>query len=239
MFLVKSRYSNYQDLLKFIAIITMIIDHLGLYWFPDIMEMRIIGRYAMPLFMFFAGYNFKHRMNFYILLAGTVTYAISTIFIHGFMLEANILISIFLGQIYLYFFHKYLSSLTIGYVHFIILASLWPWTKNLTDYGSLSIALMIIGYMVKVNAIRCNLAALIVGFCSALHSYVNFYGFFNDAELIFSAFVGLLIYVSLRCGNFSNVIAVNLRIISRYSLQIYVVHLLIIEFVWRYYIYSA
>ncbi|ABE04776.1 F pilin acetylation protein TraX [Rickettsia bellii RML369-C] len=42
--------SNYQDLLKTLAIIAMIIDHIGLYLYPDLIILRIIGRTAMPVF---------------------------------------------------------------------------------------------------------------------------------------------------------------------------------------------
>jgi hypothetical protein len=49
------KQSNYQDLLKLIAIFVMVVDHLGVYFFPDITTLRIIGRYAMPIFGFFVG----------------------------------------------------------------------------------------------------------------------------------------------------------------------------------------
>lgn len=68
------KQSNYQDLLKLIAIFTMVVDHLGVYFFPDITTLRMIGRYAMPIFGFFVGYNFKNSINFHILLYGVGLY---------------------------------------------------------------------------------------------------------------------------------------------------------------------
>ncbi|MBY0533784.1 MAG: conjugal transfer protein TraX [Rickettsiaceae bacterium] len=44
------RVSNYQDLLKVIALTCMIIDHIGLYFLPETWILRAIGRYAFPIF---------------------------------------------------------------------------------------------------------------------------------------------------------------------------------------------
>jgi uncharacterized membrane protein (UPF0136 family) len=45
----KSSASNYQDLLKVIALIAMLIDHLGLFILTDETYLRIIGRSAFPI----------------------------------------------------------------------------------------------------------------------------------------------------------------------------------------------
>jgi len=48
--------------LKLIAVITMLVDHLGHYLFPDMNELRIIGRIAYPIFtyMFALSYIYTH-----------------------------------------------------------------------------------------------------------------------------------------------------------------------------------
>lgn len=38
--------------LKMIAVIAMLIDHIGLIFFPDIIALRVIGRLALPIFAF-------------------------------------------------------------------------------------------------------------------------------------------------------------------------------------------
>lgn len=38
--------------LKIIACVTMLIDHIGMMFFPDVVVWRIIGRLSMPLFAF-------------------------------------------------------------------------------------------------------------------------------------------------------------------------------------------
>lgn len=46
------RLSRETDLLKLIAIFAMFIDHLGAALFPGVVEMRIIGRIAFPIFCY-------------------------------------------------------------------------------------------------------------------------------------------------------------------------------------------
>lgn len=41
--------------LKFIACLSMVVDHIGYFLFPDAIYLRIIGRLAMPIFAFFIG----------------------------------------------------------------------------------------------------------------------------------------------------------------------------------------
>ncbi|HPF88841.1 MAG TPA: TraX family protein, partial [Candidatus Limiplasma sp.] len=38
------------SLLKIIALVCMIFDHVGVAYFPGVIELRIIGRMAMPLY---------------------------------------------------------------------------------------------------------------------------------------------------------------------------------------------
>ncbi len=49
--------------LKFIACISMLIDHIGYVLFPDIQLFRIIGRIAMPIFAFFIGEGCIHTRD--------------------------------------------------------------------------------------------------------------------------------------------------------------------------------
>ena len=40
-------------MLEWIAMVTMLIDHLGVSFFPDVPFLRMIGRIAFPLYCFF------------------------------------------------------------------------------------------------------------------------------------------------------------------------------------------
>lgn len=53
--------NNFQ--LKLIAIITMAIDHIGLFFFPQLLVFRVIGRVAFPLFAWFIANGAHYTKN--------------------------------------------------------------------------------------------------------------------------------------------------------------------------------
>lgn len=50
--------------IKLIAIITMVIDHIGVMYFPDLIILRLIGRIAFPLFVFMIVKGYFRTKNF-------------------------------------------------------------------------------------------------------------------------------------------------------------------------------
>lgn len=49
--------------LKMIAVITMLIDHVGCIFFPQYIFLRMIGRIAFPIFAYFIAEGFYHTRN--------------------------------------------------------------------------------------------------------------------------------------------------------------------------------
>lgn len=49
--------------IKLVAIITMIIDHIGLFFFPQVIIFRIIGRLAFPLFAWLIANGARHSRD--------------------------------------------------------------------------------------------------------------------------------------------------------------------------------
>ncbi len=49
--------------LKFIACVTMLIDHIGFILFPNVMWLRYIGRLSMPLFAYFIAEGARYTRN--------------------------------------------------------------------------------------------------------------------------------------------------------------------------------
>ena len=50
--------------LKLIALVTMIIDHVGAVFFPEVLWLRYIGRVSMPLYGFLLVQGYHHTHNF-------------------------------------------------------------------------------------------------------------------------------------------------------------------------------
>ena len=221
--------SNYQDLIKTIAIFAMVIDHLGLYLFPEYPVMRLIGRIAMPVFCFCAGYNFKGKPNNCILLYGILLYIMSTLLFFEFM-ETNILISIYLGQCYIFIFHDKLKKFFYtGYLHVIFITLLWSFTRDYIDYGSLAISIMILGYIAKHDKKYFALSFFIVTIFQMFHIITVF---------TFSIYVVVVIciveYLIMILTDLNTRIYINLNVISRNALFIYFVHLIVIQLIWFY-----
>lgn len=225
--------SNYQDLLKTLAVISMLIDHIGLYFFPELDLMRMIGRTSMPIFCFFAGYNFHGKPNLLILFLGVLLYMAHTIIFWQF-LTTNILIPIFLGQVYIYYFKNKLSNFYSSLPHVIITASLWTITWFIVDYGSLVITIMILGYIAKHDRPNLKLAALISTILSVLHTFEVF----DSARhyIITVLLVSIFQYFLIIAKELEYPITFNVNFISRNALLIYFTHLIIIELAWLYHL---
>jgi hypothetical protein len=61
---------NSHDLVKILAILTMIIDNVGLYFMYDNIWMRVIGRMAPLLFFYLVGYSGSYKFKYQILALG-------------------------------------------------------------------------------------------------------------------------------------------------------------------------
>jgi hypothetical protein len=225
--------SNYQDLLKIFALITMVIDHLGLYFFPECDIMRLIGRSAMPIFCFFAGYNYKHKPSTSVLILGILLYLITTILFEQFT-TTNILISIYIGQCYLYLFQNKLKNFFTGYLHVIILGVIWPFTWFFVDYGSLVIAIMILGYIAKHDKPNLKIAIGISIILSVFHTVTIFN--FSPIYILMVIVLAIIEYLFMTLMNFNQPIGININIISRNMLFIYFAHLALIQILWFYHI---
>lgn len=55
--------SKHNEILKLIAIISMVIDHIGYIFFPQFTILRIIGRIAFPIFAFQIAKGYIHTSN--------------------------------------------------------------------------------------------------------------------------------------------------------------------------------
>ena len=52
-----------RNVLKIIAFVSMIVDHIGAVFFPNIIWFRIVGRIAMPIFAFFVAEGYFYTRN--------------------------------------------------------------------------------------------------------------------------------------------------------------------------------
>ena len=86
-------FSN--NVLKIIACITMLLDHMGFILFPEYPIFRIIGRIAFPIFAFLLAegcYYTKNKLRHFIVIAGFAVVMQTVLFVATKMTDFNIFI---------------------------------------------------------------------------------------------------------------------------------------------------
>lgn len=93
--------------IKVVAIITMIIDHIGLFFFPQFLLLRVIGRLSFPLFAWLIanGAHHTHNINKYLFRIVTfafisqVPFILANHTINPSFWYLNVLFTLFLGLV--------------------------------------------------------------------------------------------------------------------------------------------
>ena len=151
--------------LKMIAIISMLIDHIGYAFFPELKILRIIGRLAFPIFAYVLteGFVYTRDVKKYMLRLGV--FALISEIPFDLMRRAvlfetstqNIFFTLFLGVVMMYLISKTnIVIIQYGIVAFLILVCRFLHT----DYSSTGLLIIIIFYIFRERKIE---KLLIVG----------------------------------------------------------------------------
>jgi len=172
---VKDKGIN-QNMLKVIAVITMTIDHMGYFLFPEIREMRIIGRMAYPIFTYLFALSFRYSGNRYKLLARLLVFAIlgnALIYLAGDTTFVNILFLFVLGWFAFQAIETKFGPLFYGFV-ILLMAGLAEFFK--VDYGAYGILTLAIFYLYhNKKALQFGLFALLTVLFSFQWLIVNLF----------------------------------------------------------------
>jgi len=142
---------NSYDFLKSAAIISMVIDHIGLFFYPDVQILRVVGRLSYPLFAFCIGYNNKYQVGKILSLLAIIMAIIPAIFyseaisMTG-LLQASVLFSIIFVKVFMGFASKAITRKNL-FQWLVILISLAPLTGILFPYGTMGMIMAICGYL--------------------------------------------------------------------------------------------
>lgn len=162
-----------DDSLKMIGILSMIIDHIGLLFFPGVEFLRIIGRMAFPIFAFGIAKGYKRTSNFQqytkrLLVFALISQGPYLLMVDNFRL--NILFTLLLSILFIYAFDKKRYVIGVLVVLFAILVPI--------DYGIYGIAMAFLFYYLDSRSTALIVWQVIFLFCYYLETeaFVQFYG---------------------------------------------------------------
>jgi hypothetical protein len=135
-------------MLKWIAVLTMLIDHIGLVMFPESEIWRIIGRVAFPLYTYFLiiGMEKTRNRNQYIerlLKIGVISQLPYYLIFQN--LRLNVIFTFIIAALCIYIF---VEKWRCKYVFLIASILIMP-VSNYLDYGYYGIALCFLYYFFK------------------------------------------------------------------------------------------
>jgi hypothetical protein len=138
---------NRYDYLKVLALLTMIIDHIWYFLYPEIIRLRVIGRISFPLFLLLVGYNTSYKSSLSLWsIALLLQWGIYTLYFFGYILYPiwNILLAIVVTRVLLWRTSK--QSVYIQIIIFVLSLVCSLYTNNFVDYGTLSVSFGLIGW---------------------------------------------------------------------------------------------
>ena len=170
---MKGYYKN--DMLKLIAAVAMLIDHVGAVFFQELVILRIIGRIAFPIFAFYVAMGFSWTTDYkkYIsrmFSAAFITqipFAYFSLILFENFYYMNVLFTFTFALFALSFFKrkKYIATCIFVLLPDIIAAI----TPMEFDYGSYGVLMVIVFYLFKEDIIHRNISVL---FLTIAHGFI-------------------------------------------------------------------
>ncbi len=173
---------NSYDVLKAVAIILMVIDHIGYFFFPDQLYWRAVGRICVPIWFFMVGYSKAEWKDFGV-LGGMVVLVLVDALLYSPIFALNILATITLLRLaHQKFLNRYLETFNSEKLIAVtvLIIAFYPLSFMLWEYGTLALTFSIAGFFARHNR-QDRLAAL----------------WFVVAALLFCAFEGWLFRFSI------------------------------------------
>ncbi len=230
------------DLLKTFAVILMAVDHVGLYFFPDDLWWRAVGRMSFPIWFFLIGYANSRDLSLKLwlcaagliaanVMVGTPVFALNA-------LVTIILVRLFLDKVMVVALQNEMQIWRIS-VLFLFLAI--P-TGMLTEYGTIGLVAAMFGYMVRRRGeikspeiITRFLLFLVVAYAL---SQQMFFGF-SSVQFLAVTISSALVFVVLSCFKSTSYAALTryvtlfgrwfVQLCGRRTLEIYVLHLVVFK----------
>ncbi|MGH1376308.1 MAG: TraX family protein [Alphaproteobacteria bacterium] len=239
------------DLLKTLAVILMIIDHVGHHFFPDEMWFRVVGRLCVPIWFFLIGYADTVKVSKFLWL-GAFLVGGSALIAGQFLLPLNILFTIIL-------FRFVRQGVLARSLHspealrgmFLILLFFTLASYAVFEYGSIAMMFVLMGFIVRHKEAvyeRIERKYILMFVCASFFSFYFWQGMLLPSANYAQATLMLLGFgcVGWILWHFRSVVYVDahqhiapslikfLQFMGRRTLEIYVAHILIFRAICMY-----
>lgn len=229
---------NRWDALKLLALISMTIDHVGEYFFPENQWFRVAGRFAMPIFLFLVGYAGAKPITARYCIWMLAPIAIDAMLGEPIM-PLNILVTIFFCRYGLQKMEESGAPRRLWPGWFFLIIPVIPMTSLLSDYGTVSFLMALAGYYKRHenNVGRAYAMIFLAGSLVIACSYHLYFSTFTAVHTPAMIVVyTLLWWLLVRFDNLPLQHAAMPRWLSnattfftRHSLQYYVLHVALLQ----------
>lgn len=227
------------DLWKTLAVIAMIVDHIGYYFYPENEWWRAIGRMSFPIWLFLVGYANSRDLS-PLLWGGAVFLLAMNIVVGQALFPLNILITILLVRLTIDFVMGPVARKPdLRWFVFGMSALLVVPTNSVFEYGTQALLFAMGGYMVRhregIGYTKAQVQNFMIALCLFYLAFQFFSFGFSPVQFAVAA-AGTIIVCALLCdfraASFPALtkklpapITWFLQLCGRRTLEIYVLHL--------------
>lgn len=229
------------DLLKSLALILMIVDHIGHFFYPEEAWFRVIGRLSVPIWFYLIGYADSRKVQPAIWIGGLLV-VLSAMMAGEYVLPLSILFTLGFARLYI-------DRIMVGFLRsyeafagaFFLLFFLSIPTMLVFEYGALGVFFTVFGYLRKhKDGLTINRFALF-GFIIATLLYYSVISSVIVPSLSYPQMFTLLggigalgvVFYNFKAIEFTRistklgVLLAPFRLMGRHTLFIYVAHLIV------------
>lgn len=228
------------DVLKFFAVVIMVIDHMGYYFYPDIDMFRAVGRIGFPVWFFLIGYASGRGID-WTLIVGSLLLTASAFAVGLFVFPLTALVTIILIRLMLDPLMRVMLTNAGTFVAglLIMLLLIIP-SGDFVEYGTQGLILAVFGYVARRRPAIPGFgntqesALFMMLFSAASFTLIQQMAFkFALPELLFMASGTLLVCAALYAfrpmvlPGLPALLRAPVQFCGRHTLAIYVGHLLL------------
>jgi len=193
-----------RNVLKIIAVVTMLVDHIGWQFFPDIVWLRVIGRLAFPIFAFFISEGMRYtrdrkRYILTMLLIGVISQVFYS-FLAERVTNLNIMFTFVFAGVLIVLIEKVQKEnkkMDVLMLTLFIVFVLLVWCLTMVSYGILGVVLVLAFYFIKNKPLKYTIGALILIFMSLFEAIIGGFTF----RSIIQVFSVLSVVIIALCYN--------------------------------------